>query len=201
MPPRTFGRSALVVTLLSVTLLGGCVSFGAKPPASLLTIESSSKVAPGTVAQDGKGVITIIEPDAAKALATVRVAVQTGANSFAYVPKAYWVDTPRNLFRAVLAETVTARNGVLVLDSGQYSVSPGKRLTGDLIEFGINAEARQAVVTYDAALIGSGGVISKRRFTATAPVGTIDASTVAPAIGAASNAVAVQVADWLRTVG
>lgn len=204
MARRIFGRTfkpALMVGLMSVALLGGCVRFGAKPPASLLTIASSLRVAPGTVAQGSSGVVTIIEPDVPKALATVRVAVQTGVNSFAYVPKAYWVDTPRNLFRAVLAETVAARNSVLVLDSGQFAANPGKRLTGDLVEFGIDAQARQAVVTYDAALIGAGGVISKRRFTATSPVSAIDSTTVAPAISAASNAVAVQVADWLKTLG
>lgn len=204
MPPRPLTRplvQALTVGLMSVTLLSGCVRFGAKPPASLLTIASSAKVAPGAVSDVNNGVVTIIEPDVAKALSTVRVAVRSGDNSFAYVPKAYWVDTPRNLFRAVLAETVASRNGVLVLDSGQFSAAPGKRLTGDLVDFGIDASARQAVVTYDAALIGQGGVLSKRRFTATAPIRDIDAKGVAPAISAATNAVAVQVADWLKAGG
>jgi cholesterol transport system auxiliary component len=200
MPPRTF-KPALALCLMSMALLGGCVRFGTKPPASLLTIESAQRVAPGTAAQDGSGVVTIIEPDAPKALSTVRVAVRASDNSYAYVPKAYWVDVPRNLFRAVLAETVTARNGTLVLDSGQFSANPGKRLTGDLIEFGIDAHNRQAVVTFDAALLGQGSVITKRRFTATAPIRNIDADTVAPAISVAANAVAVQVADWLKTVG
>lgn len=193
-------KSALVAGLLSMTLLGGCVRFGAKPPASLLTIQSNAKVAPGTVAQAGSGVVTIIEPDVPKALSTVRVAVRSGENDFAYVPKAYWVDTPRNLFRAVVAETVAARNGVMVLDSGQFSAAPGKRLTGDLIEFGIDADRRQAVVTFDAALVDRSGVTTKQRFTATAPVRTIEAESVAPAIAQAANAVAVQVADWLKTL-
>lgn len=199
MARRTF-KSVLVVGLFSAMLLGGCVRFGSKPPASLLMIESTLRVEPSTDAQVTNGVVTIIEPDAPKALATVRVAVQTGSNSFAYVPKAYWVDTPRNLFRAVLAETVAARNSMLVLDSGQFSASPSKRLTGDLVSFGIDAQARQAVVTYDAVLLGKDGVTAKRRFTAKAPVSAINADTVAPAIGVASNAVAVQVADWLKTL-
>ncbi|MET0365750.1 MAG: ABC-type transport auxiliary lipoprotein family protein [Sphingobium sp.] len=187
--------------LLSVTALGGCVKFGAKPPSSLLTIESAAQVAPGASPQASAGVVTIIEPDVPKALQTVRVAVKTGENSFAYVPKAYWVDTPRNLFRSVLAETVAARNGVLVLDSGQFSVAPGRRVTGDLVEFGIDAQARQAVVTFDAALMDKGGVVTKRRFTATAPVGTIDSAGVAAPIQNAANGVAVQVADWLKSGG
>lgn len=193
-------RRVLILTLLLPALtLGGCVKFGGKPPASLLTIDSAARVAPGTLAQGSAGVVTIIEPDVPKALTTTRVAVRASDDSYAYVPKAFWVDTPRNLFRAVLAETVAARNGVLVLDSGQFSASPGKRLTGDLVEFGIDARARQAIVTFDAALMGSEGVMAKRRFTATAPVRTIDEDNVAPAIGVAANAVAVQVADWLKT--
>lgn len=192
-------RPALTLGLLSVALLGGCVRFGAKPPASLMTIESAVKVAPGTAAEAAKGVVTIIEPDVPKSLLTVRVAVRTGDNSFAYIPKAYWVDSPRNLFRAVLAETVGARNGLLVLDSGQFSETPGKRLTGDLVDFGIDARSRQAVVTFDATLVDKSAVVAKRRFTATAPVSKIDAEGAAPAIQDAANQVAVQVADWLKS--
>lgn len=196
---RRTHRTALLLGLVSVAMLGGCVRFGAKPPASLMTIQSAAKVAPGSVAEAGQGVVTIIEPDVPKSLMTVRVAVRTGDNAFAYIPKAYWVDSPRNLFRAVLAETVAARNSVLVLDSGQFSASPGKRLTGDLVDFGVDARTRQAVVTFDAALMDKSAVTAKRRFTATAPVGAITAEGAAPAIQDAANQVAVQVADWLNT--
>ncbi|CAN5295201.1 hypothetical protein BH10PSE13_BH10PSE13_21530 [soil metagenome] len=196
---RRTQRSALLLGLVSVAMLGGCVRFGAKPPASLMTIQSALKVAPGKAADAAQGVVTIIEPDVPKALMTVRVAVRTGDNSFAYIPKAYWVDSPRNLFRAVLAETVAARNGVLVLDSGQFSEAAGRRLTGDLVEFGVDSRSRQAVVTFDAALMDKSAVTAKRRFTATAPVGAITAEGAAPAIQDAANQVAVQVADWLKT--
>lgn len=194
-------RSAILLGLLSATLLGGCVKFGGKPPATLLTISSTTR--PGTDVQptEANGVVTIIEPDVPKSLQTVRVAVRTDANDFAYVPKAFWVDTPRNQFKSVLSETVAARNGVLVLDSGQFSVTPGRRLTGDLMEFGIDARSRQAVVTFEAVLFDQHGAITKRRFTATAPVSNIDSTGVAAPIQNAANAVAVQVADWLKTGG
>lgn len=198
---RRLSRSLLTLGLMSAVLLGGCVRFGGKAPATLLTVGSTSQVQPGTTAQTNAGVVTIIEPDVPKTLMTVRVAVRTGDNSFAYVPKAYWSDTPRNMFRSVLAETVASRNGVLVLDSGQYSAAPGKRLTGDLLDFGIDADARKAVVTFDAVLMDRSGVLQKRRFTATSPVGRIDSDSVAPAIQGAANDVAAQVADWLKTVG
>lgn len=184
--------------ILPALLLGGCVSFGGKPPPTLLTVGSEARIAPGTLSRGGTGTVTIIEPDVPKVLNTVRVAVRSGDTSFAYVPKAVWADTPRNLFRALLAETVAARNGVLVLDPGQFSADPGRRLSGDLVEFGIDATTKKAVVTFDASLTGKDGLITKRRFSASAPVSDIDADSVAPAIGSAANIVAAQVADWLK---
>lgn len=200
-PRRRIALSGTCALLLPALLLGGCVRFGGKPPASLLTVESMSRVAAGTVAQADAGVLTILEPDVPRALATNRVAVRADDASFAYVPKAVWVDTPRNLFRALLAETVAARNGTLVLDAGQFSADPGVRLGGDLVEFGIDARTKQAVVTYDASLMGKGGTLTRRRFTATTPVRNIDSDHAATAISRAANDVAVQVADWLKAGG
>lgn len=191
-------RLTLFTCLLPAALLGGCVKFGNKPPATLLTVESQARVSPGTVAEGSNGTVTIIEPDVPKALNTLRVAVRTGGNNFAYVPNATWVDTPRNLFRALLAETIAAKSGMLVLDPGQFSADPGRRLMGDLIEFGIDAEGKRAVVTFDAALMGKAGRITKRRFSANVPVDNIDEKSVAPAIGKAANMVADEVVEWLK---
>jgi cholesterol transport system auxiliary component len=188
----------LVLLVLPAVLLGGCVKFGAKPPDMLLTVTSTARVAPGTVAQGTAGTVTIIEPDVPKTLNTVRVAVRADDDSIAYVPKAVWADFPRQLFRALLAETVAARNGVLVLDPGQYSADPGRRVMGDLIEFGIDARTHQAVVTFDAGVLERDGTIIKRRFSATAPVSRIDQESVAGPIGNAANQVAADVADWLK---
>lgn len=189
-----------VIALSCLLLLGGCVSFGAKPPAELLTVASTSRIEPGAVLRASGGALTVLEPDVAKAIDNLRVAVLTREDTYAYVPDASWVDTPQNLFRAVLAETVAARNGTLVLDPGQYAAGSQRRLTGELIAFGIDAGAMQGVVTFDAALVGNGrDVLVKRRFTATAPLSKIEPGTVAPAIQAAANDVAVQVADWLKT--
>ncbi len=191
-----------VIALSCLLLLGGCVRFGAKPPAELLSVTSTSRIEPGAVLHASAGSLTILEPDVAKAIDNLRVAVLTRDGSYAYVPKANWVDTPQNLFRAVLAETVASRNGTLVLDPGQYTAGAQRRLSGELIAFGIDAAAMQAVVTFDAALVGNGrDVLVKRRFTATAPLSGIGPRTAAPAIQAAANDVAVQVADWLKTAG
>lgn len=190
-----------IIALSCLLLLGGCVRFGAKPPAELLSVASTTRIQPGTVIAANAGSLTVLEPDVAKAIDNLRVAVLTRNGSYAYVPKASWVDTPQNLFRAVLAETVSARNGTLVLDPGQYAAGSQRRLSGELVAFGIDAAAMQAVVTFDAALVSNGrDVLVKRRFTATAPVSEIAPRAAAPAIQAAANDVAVQVADWLKTV-
>lgn len=184
--------------LLSGAVLAGCVNLAGKPPASLLTIASTATVAPGTVLDSGRGIYTLIEPEVPKSIDTVRVAVRAGDNSYAYVKDAIWVDTPKNMFRGMLAETIAARTGALVLDQGQYSADPGRRLMGELVAFGLDARSRQAVVTYDAVLLGRGGVVTKRRFSASVPVVAIDAGHAASAISAAANAVAADVADWLK---
>jgi cholesterol transport system auxiliary component len=200
------GSRFLTSALARAALLGlvafapaGCVKFGGKPPAALLTIDSAEKVATGASADPAKGVFTIIEPDVPKALGTVRVAVRAADDSYAYIPGAVWVDVPRNLFRAVLAESVAARTGGLVLDPGQYAPDPGIRVMGTLIAFGIDARTNRATVTYDASLMAHGGITTRRRFSASVPVGRIDAATAAPAIGKAASQVAVEVADWLAT--
>lgn len=191
-----------LIALSCLLLLGGCVRFGAKPPAELLSVASTTRIQPGTAINADAGSLTVLEPDVAKAIDNLRVAVMTRNGSYAYVPKASWVDTPQNLFRAVLAETVSARNGTLVLDPGQYAAGSQRRLSGELVAFGIDAAAMQAVVTYDAALVSNGrDVLVKRRFTATAPVSQVSPRSAAPAIQAAANDVAVQVADWLKTAG
>lgn len=191
-----------LIALSCLLLLGGCVRFGAKPPSELLTVTSTIRIQPGTAINASSGSLTILEPDVAKAIDNLRVAVMTRQGTYAYVPDASWVDTPQNLFRAVLAETVSARNGTLVLDPGQYAAGSQRRLSGELVAFGIDAAAMQAVVTFDAALVGNGrDVLIKRRFTATAPLTEINPRNAAPAVQAAANDVAVQVADWLKTAG
>lgn len=58
--------------------LAGCISFGAKPPASLLSISSAASVPPGqTQSSATSPTITILVPGATQSLAGVRVPVQS----------------------------------------------------------------------------------------------------------------------------
>ena len=193
-------QASALGAVAAAMLLSGCVSFGSKPPERLLTLDAARKVPAGT-AQDGVGGRTLIltDPEAPRALDTVRVPVQISPTSVAYVVKVQWADTPRHLFRRLLAETISASTNRLVLDSGQFSDEAGERLTGELVAFSIDQATNSAVVTYDAALTNpSGKVLARQRFTASTPVtGKIDAATVGAPLNAAANSVAADVAAWV----
>lgn len=196
------GRSvcrALVILALAAT--AGCVSFGAKPPPRLLTIASDVKAPAGVASSSpSASAIFVDQPSVPKALATPRVAVRASSTAVAYVKDAVWVDFPARQFQSLLAETIRVRSNRLVLDPDQYLANSGHILKGDLTEFGVDASTNQAVVTYDASILSPNGqTVTHQRFTASAPIGKIDANSVAPAINQAANQVAIAVADWIST--
>lgn len=179
--------------------LAGCISFGAKPPKSLLTLTSATPVPVGAVQDAGSAKSIVIDaPSVPQSLATARVPVQVTPTSLAYVPDAVWAEPPNRLFARLLSDTVTARTGRVVVTSVQAIGDPSAQLAGELRNFGIDAATRTAVVTYDAALTRAGAsTIDKRRFEARVPVAAIDAPSSAVALNDAANQVAVQVADWI----
>lgn len=198
---RTHRRAAGLLALAAIlTLNVGCVRFGSKPPEKLLTITSQAVAPAGeTLSGTSQGALFVDLPVAAKAIATLRVAVRDSQNSFAYVKDALWVDAPSRQFQGVLAETIRTNTGRLVLDPGQYLARRGQMLEGNLLEFGIDTAKRSAVVTYDASLMSPDGLqVTRQRFSASVPVSTINSATVAPAISQAANEVATAVAAWVK---
>lgn len=185
--------------LLAALPLAGCISFAAKPPASLLTLDTQASV---PVGQDQNSAtakaITIQVPAVPQSLATARVPVQATPTSIAYVKNALWAEPPARLFARLLSDTMTARTGRVVLSGAQSAIDPGARLSGELRTFGLDAAQNQAVVVFDASLIRlNATTVEKQRFEARVPVGTIDAASAATGISAAANQVAQQVADWV----
>ena len=85
-----------------------------------------------------------------------------------------------------------------MLDPSQYSHDPGTRLTGQLLRFGLDPNAMQVVVVYDAAIArGADGGVATNRFEARVPVAEATPAAVAPALNQAANQVAEQVAAWI----
>lgn len=185
--------------LIALIPLGGCISFGAKPPPTLLTLHADASVPVGQAQSSATAKsITIAVPNVPQSLATPRVPVQSTPTSIAYVKDAVWAEPPARLFARLLSDTITATDGAVVLSGAQSVSDPGARLGGDLRQFGFDAATREAVVTFDAALIRDGATtIEKRRFDARVPVAAIDATNAGTAISQAANQVAGQVAQWV----
>jgi cholesterol transport system auxiliary component len=188
--------------LLAAALpLAGCISFGAKPPPSLLTLDATSAPAVGADQNSAKArSITIQVPATPTAIAGGRVPVQATPTTIAYVKDAQWAEPPARLFARLLADTVSARSNMVVLSTVQSIGDPSATLAGDLRRFGLDASTREAVVTYDGALTRAGKeTVEKRRFEARVPVSAIDAANAGSAISQAANQVAGEVAAWVAT--
>ncbi len=192
-----FKTGALAPLALAFTL-AGCISFGAKPPPSLLTLQPATAPPIGQVQTASAGsTITIAVPSVPQEIAGLRVPVRSGATSVAYLKDALWVEAPNRLFARLVADTVTTRTGRVVIGSRTLT-DPGAALTGELRSFGVDADDGSAVVTFDAALVRqSGAAIEKRRFEARVPTGTVTAVPVGVALNQAANQVAGEVADWV----
>jgi cholesterol transport system auxiliary component len=189
----------LPIALVAALPLAGCISFGATPPDTLLTLTSTAALPIGQMQNSATAKsIVIAVPVTPQSLATTRVPVQTTATSIAYVKEAQWSEPPARLFARLLSDTTTVRTGRVVLSQVQAVTEANDQLGGELRNFGLDAEARTAIVTFDAALMRSGATgTEKRRFEARVAVTAIDAASAGPAINQAANQVAQQVADWV----
>ena len=192
-------KPLLLAALAPAALLSGCISFGAKPPASLLTLDPATPAPVGqTETATPDHTMTVNVPAVPQELAVQRVPVQSSDTSVAYIKDAQWVEAPNKLFARLLAETISAKTAWVVLGSEQTRVDPGTQLTGELRRFGVDAATHEAVVTYDAALLRTGATaVEKRRFEARVPASEISAAPVGIALNQAANQVAAEVADWV----
>lgn len=189
----------LLLPLLFAMPLAACVNLGTKPPERLLSLTAQASLDGGTERSGATGRSLIVGvPETPRMLNTNRLPVQLDDISVAYVKDGQWVDQPGRLFQRLLSEVIAAKTDRVVLDPGLFGGEPATRLSGELLRFGADARARQAVVTYDATLLGpDGATVMKKRFNATRPLGDIDATSVGNALNSAANEVAGQVAEWV----
>ena len=188
----------LFAALAAAAALSGCISFGSKPPPYLLRLTPEAAQPTAARAAPTEQAITVVVPTVGQELRTQRVPVRTvGGTHVAYLEDAQWVDLPAPLFARLLSETIGARTGRVVLDPKQFTFDPGQRLTGTLQSFGIDADAMQAVVVYDAAVARGAEAVETRRFEARVPIAAIDAASAADALNRAANQVAAEVAAWV----
>lgn len=180
-------------------LLGLAACFGGGGPSQLMTLTAAEARPAAEPRAAGPGdAITVAVPTVPQALRTTRVPVYVSETVVQYLKDAAWVENPGALFGRLVGETISARTGRVVLDPNQYSHDPGTRITGQLQRFGLDPNAMQVVVTYDAAMVrGNNGGVATNRFEARVPVAAATAEAVAPALNQAANQVAVEVAAWV----
>ncbi|MEO0500786.1 MAG: ABC-type transport auxiliary lipoprotein family protein [Pseudomonadota bacterium] len=199
---RACATSSRWLTATALLALGACgplvqIGGNAKPADSLLTLTSSVET-PTTL--DG-GPVLIVLPSVPGALRTTRIPVIVEDNELQYLVAASWIEQPNFLFHRVLADTVEARTGRPALDEGNVDVLPALRLSGKLMNFGLDARAApQVIVRYDAVLTSiETGLVGTRRFEATEPVSAETGPVVAQALGVATNRITADIADWIGT--
>ena len=192
-------RAGRLSLLFFVLTLSGCVSFGGKPPKTLLTLTPEASLPTGSARSGAEGsTLVVLTPGTPAIIANNRIAVRSNGNDVAYLVNANWADAPAKLFADLLSETIAAKTSRTVIDRRQYASAPGARLGGELLEFGVDATARKAVVRYDAVLMpGDGKPLLTRRFEASAPASPDNVQAAVRALNEAANQVAAQVADWV----
>ncbi len=188
-----------LAALVPAALVAGCVSLGAEPPPSLLTLTPASSAAAGSGASGNNDTaIALVEFEAPRRLDVTRVPVQVTDSEIAYLKDAVWVEKPSRLLRRLIAETLRARTNRVVIDGDDPGVAATSRLRGVLREFGYDARTSEAVVVLDAVQMGEGSNVTTRRFEARVPGVIAEAAPVGSALNQAANDVAGQVADWLN---
>jgi cholesterol transport system auxiliary component len=190
-------RALLPATL--ALMLAGCISLSPDPPDSLMTLTPvRSAPAGATTAGEAASALAVIEPSTDQRLNVVRVPVQTSDSSVAYLQDAVWVEKPTRLFQQLLSETIRAGGSRLVVGEGDFGYAAATKLSGRLLDMGFDATTGSVVVRFDAVLQTPDGKVQTKRFENRVQGVAPDAASVGPALNQAANAVAGEVADWVR---
>jgi cholesterol transport system auxiliary component len=179
-------------------VLTACVSFGAKAPPSLLVLTATTNVQGGAV-QTGSpaDALIVLLPEVPRKIDTNRVPVQIDDSNVAYLQDAVWADKPARMMQMLLMETVSAKTGRLVLNEVDAGGKAQQFLSGSLMEFGIDSQAMEAVVVYDAVKLVRGEAIEKKRFEARETVTAIEPGPAGIALNRAANRLAAEMAAWV----
>lgn len=193
-------RTGLVATGASL-VLAGCVSLAPKAPDQLLRL-TPARSAPAGSAVKGKlaDAIVVLDPEADRSLDALRVPVRVDGSSLAYLKGADWVEKPTRQFRSLLAETIRADTGAMVLEGGDYEGAGKTFIGGTLLDMGYDAQTSSVVVRFDAVRSERGSEeLERKRFEVV--IGNIEpkAEAVGPALNTAANDIAQQVAEWIKS--
>ncbi|WP_255406049.1 ABC-type transport auxiliary lipoprotein family protein [Novosphingobium sp. CF614] len=201
---RSFRNAGIRSGLLAVAAclaLAGCVSIGGKAPEELFRLTPEETAPAGATASGQLGdALVVLDPEADRSLDVLRVPVRVDAARLAYLKDAAWVEKPARQFRSLLAETIRARTGKLVVEGGDFEVTGKTQVGGRLLQMGYDVQKSAVVVRFDAMRGSRAGdaEISTKRFEAIVNGVEPKANAVGPALNQAANDVARQVADWVK---
>lgn len=180
-------------------VLSACVSFGAKAPPSLLVLTATASVQGGAVKSGAPAdALIVLLPEVPRKIDTNRVPVSIDDSNVAYLKDAVWADKPARMMQLLLMETISAKTGRLVLNEVDAGGKAQQFLSGTLMEFGIDSQAMEAVVVYDAVKLVRGQAIEKKRFEAREAVSAIEPGTAGAALNRAANSLASEMALWVN---
>lgn len=185
--------------LAAALLLAGCISFSPKPPASLISLTATATAPAGDFASpSSQPPLVVLAPEGDREVDVLRVPVRVSPSSVAYLKNAMWVEKPARQLRAVLAETIRAKDNRLVFEGIDAPTGGSAVLSGRLVAMGYDVPSGSVVIRLDAQLAAPGAPLRERRFEASVPGVAADAASVGPALNRAANDLAAQVADWVR---
>lgn len=188
-----------VAAVLACLVLPACVNLGAKVPEVMFRLTADEAAPAGDLASgDLSKAILVLDPETDRSLDVTRVPVRLDSASIAYLEDAWWVEKPSRQFRSILAETLRARTGALVVEGTDLSPAGGMIVGGRLLDMGYDVPSSSVIVRFDAFRGARGGAVTVRRFEATVPNVKAEAVEVGPALNRAANDVARQVADWVK---
>lgn len=188
----------IVAPVAALMLLGGCLSFGGKAPKQLIALTPATTAPAGAMASGRMAdALIVLDPDTDRRIDVLRVPVTVDDSTVAYVKDATWVERPARQFRRLLAETIRAKGGRLVVEGEDAEIAGKTLLSGRLLDMGYDARSQSVVVRYDALREGGDGAVTTRRFEATVPGVSADAKAIGPALNRAANEIAAQVAEWV----
>lgn len=164
----------------------------------MLTLTATSTVTAGESKTGmAKDAMVVLIPEVPRKLDTNRVPVQINTGNIAYLKDGVWTDKPAILMRHLLAETLAAKNGTLILSEVETAGKAENYLSGQLVEFGIDEASMEAVAIFDAVRIRKGQPVEKRRFDAREGLTKIETGEAGEALNAVANKIAEDVATWL----
>lgn len=193
---KVLGSALAIAACLA---LPGCISLAAKPPAQLIRLTPDESAPAGSqVSGQMSEAIVVLDPESDRSLDTPRVPVKIDASSLSYLKDAFWTEKPARQMRTLLAETLRARTGRLVVEGLDFENAGQVQIGGRLLAMGYDVPTHSVVVRLDVTRAERKGPITTRRFEASVPNVKPDAAAVAPALNRAANDVAKQAADWIK---